>query len=231
MAGFLKVKTLPSNLNYPKLSNIGILTAVSNVGNVISYIDYTKGSINDYLNKKTEVVGNPTTTIDGMTLTANDFVNTNIADMQNFTAIAVVKPHAHGSNILFITSFTHESKNNGVAAGWSASAGGLLYPQGGIKYSAFDAWLPLNTLSIIAITRNNTSFTIAKRVNKTTKAVTVTGDSSISPTPIGFCSSISAVDANAGSISVFAHSAIHNKSLSKSELISYVDALGKELNI
>ena len=235
MSAYLKVSALPSGLNYLKLSDITVAKTVSKIGGLLSYINYKNGKVNDLVNSATQFVGTLSAVSEGVKLSTKGFVNTNIAEMTNFTAVAIIKPTTT-SAALIVSTFTHETyTGDGVAGGVGLSNTYIHARQQGGNNAVSMLSSPLTSTSnfyVVGFTRNGGNITVVTKTNTTINAQTFTCTTATqTKTPIGFGSTINSGGLNNGVENIFVMSALHNKSMTQAELTQYVNDIAAEFGV
>ncbi|KCY21593.1 hypothetical protein R4446_06110 [Acinetobacter baumannii] len=236
MSNFLKLDVvLPPNPNYLILSQLELPPSVANIGSV-AHATKLQNKLMTMVGTSS-VIGNLTYDETGATVGANGYINTHTDDALQQTLIVVAMPLISAGSHLALSNFLSETiATSGKAGGLSLTHAAGYYPN--VSQSAM-ANTPLNgelnTWSILAVSRNSGSYSfVSRKKGAISNQITVTGYADLQAELQAFCIGGSLTmgnyAANVNNHSKVALSAIHNKALTQTELVAYVNALAADMN-
>lgn len=238
MNSYLKIgDSLPGGLNYLNLNLLSIPVAIQKRGSLLSAFNFTENDTEDKAGELATMIGTPVFQEKGVKLGKSNYIDTGVTDRTNFTMIVVLKPIIDIFQFNFaISNYTSAGFTGlGRGTGFTVSQNVMFYPHpetGVLTKIEFNNYIEKNRWVVLALSRNNGSFTYATR----TKGASLAGTSACTTevhnfTNIGIGSTTNEHGlGNQEDHSIFAYAAVHNKSFTESDLKQYIDSLALELN-
>lgn len=240
MSTYLKLDAeLPAGLNYLNINSISSLPSSDKVGSIV-YASHFSDGITDLVGNSEIVTGTPSFDSLGTVIGSDCYIDTGIdVALQQTLIIATKRLVADSGPHLQINSYLDGSMSSDTKAhGISVTSLGVYYDSTANSITSASAALPQNQWSIIAVSRNAGVYNFAGRSNGSTLLnASANGYASLNPElpriHIGGSPKISigaVTSTKRASHSRAAYAAVHNKFLTQSELLDYVNALALDLN-